>query len=138
MDIEQLIKALDNDSNQNILNETMSSIKSKKNDILQQIGFSGEKLKDLHKKLKFYKLCESIDDIDFGRYVRWFSLKNPDNIKLTNGGIICDMKNINNELHLICRNNCNRFIQLNFSQCIVFQKLSNDENIILHALKMLE
>ena len=28
----------------------------------------------------------------YGSYVRWISLKNPENLKLTNGGIVCEMK----------------------------------------------
>ena len=138
MNVDSLLKALDNENNEKIMNETLSSIKAKKNDILQQLGLRKDYLKTLHKKLKHYKYCENINDLDFGRYIRWISLKNPEQLKLTNGGIICDLKVVEGELHIICKNNINRIIQLNFNKCVVFQKLSNEENIILQALKLLE
>ena len=138
MDVESLLKAMNNDNNERIMNQTLSSIKAKKNDVLQQLGLSKEDLKVFHKKLKNYKYCENVDDIDFGRYIRWISLKNKNQIKLTNGGIICDMKLVKEELHIVCKNNMNRITQVNFNNTIVFQKLSSDENIILHALKLLQ
>ena len=138
MDVDSLLKALDNENNEKIMNETLSSIKAKKNDILQQLGLRKDSLKTLHKKLKNYKYCENVNDLDFGRYIRWISLRNPEQLKLTNGGIICDLKVVDEELHIVCKNNINRIIQLNFNKSIVFQKLSNDEHIILQALKLLE
>lgn len=137
MNIDSLIKALDNENNEKIMNESLSCIKSKKNDILQQLGLTKESLKQFHKKLKNYKYCENPEEVDFGKYIRWISLKNPEQLKLTNGGIICDLKALDGELHIVCKNNLNRMIQLNFNKSIVFQKLSNEENIILHALKLL-
>ena len=138
MNVDSLLKALDNENNENIMNETPSSIKSKKNDILQQLGLKKEDLKMFHKKLKNYKYCEQPNEVDFGKYIRWISLKTMENFKLTNGGIICDMKVVNDELHIVCKNNLNRIIQINFNTSIIFQKLSNEENIILHALKLLQ
>jgi hypothetical protein len=138
MNVDSLLKALDNENNEKIMNETPSSIKTKKNDILQQLGVKKEDLKMFHKKLKNYKYCEQPNDVDFGKYIRWISLKKMDNFKLTNGGIICDMKVVNDELHIVCKNNLNRIIQINFNKSIIFQKLSDEENIILHALKLLQ
>ena len=37
-----------------------------------------------------------MSDILMGYYIRWIPLKNPDNLKLTNGGIIVDIDIINN------------------------------------------
>ena len=92
MEADQLLKALNNEKNEKMLEHSFSEIKNKKNDILQQLQLSKNLLKQFHKKLENYKYCETIEEMDYGHYVRWISLKNPEVIKLTNGGVICDMK----------------------------------------------
>ena len=76
--------------------------------------------------------------LQLGYYIRWISLKNPDNIKLTNGAIIIDIKLLDNGMHLVCKNNMNRIIQIKFDEVIIFQKLSNQEKIILSVLDYLD
>ena len=137
MDREKLINALENEKNENILYTDYSNIKSEKNDILQKLPFNGEQLKTLHKKLKYYKYVDIPDELEFGHYIRWINLKNPENLRLTNGGIIIDMSVVNDMLYLTCKNNMDRVFRLNFNQCIVFQKLTNQENILLQVMDYL-
>ena len=91
----------------------------------------------MHKKLKEYRYCTDMSDLQYGFYIRRISLKNPDNIKLTNGALLCDMKIINNQIHIICKNNLNRIIQFKFDECLIFQKLSPQEKVILSVLDYL-
>jgi hypothetical protein len=137
-EINELLTALDEQENNTIINLTSNKIKQQKNDILQKLQLSREKLKEFHKKLKQYRYCESLEDIQFGGFIRWIPLKNPNNIKLTNGGIICDIKNSNNKPLFLLKNNMNRFFQINFDECLVFQKLSRQENIILAILDYID
>ena len=137
-EINELLTALDEQENNTIINLTSNKIKQQKNDILQKLQLSREKLKEFHKKLKQYRYCENLEDIQFGGFIRWIPLKNPNNIKLTNGGIICDIKNSNNKPLFLLKNNMNRFFQINFDECLVFQKLSRQENIILAILDYID
>ncbi len=136
--IDDLLNALENDSNASIMKLTNGKIKQYKNNILQQIGLERDRLKEIHKKLKKYRYCDDFLSLQLGFYIRWISLKNPDNIKLTNGAIIIDIKILDNGLHLVCKNNMNRIIQIKFDEAIIFQKISNQENIILSVLDYLE
>jgi hypothetical protein len=61
-----------------------------------------------------------------------------DNIKLTNGGILCHMKEIEEDIHLVCKNNFGYLFQLNMSENIIFQKLNEQELVILSALKYID
>lgn len=137
-EINELLTALDDQENNTIINLTSNKIKQQKNDILQKLQLPREKLKEFHKKLKQYRYCEDLDDIQYGGFIRWIPLKNPNNIKLTNGGIICDIKNSNNKPLFLLKNNMNRFFQINFDECLVFQKLSRQENIILAILDYID
>ena len=138
MDKDEIINALENEKNENILYTNYANIKNEKNDILQRLQLERKQLKDIHKKLKYYKYIENPDELEFGHYIRWINLSNPENIKLTNGGIIIDMQVVNDMLYLTCKNNYNRVFRLNFNKCIVFQKLTNQENILLQIMDYLK
>ena len=88
-----LVKALDNENNSSIMNYNTSMLKSIKNDYLQKLMLSRDKLKEYHVKLKDYRYVDDLTDIQYGRYIRWINLKDPNNIKLTHGGLIIDIKN---------------------------------------------
>jgi len=136
--IENVIKSIDNEKNDSIMQLTNAKIKDQKNNILQQLQLDRSKLKSFHEKLKNYRYVDEISDLQFGYYIRWIPLRDPDDIKLTNGGHICDIKILDNGVHIICRNGYNRFMQLNLDENMVFQKLTDQEKIILKTLDYLK
>jgi len=138
MDIESLLHALDNDNNEGIVDLNMATIAKNKNDILQKLRLPRNELVALQKKLKLYRYIDDLKDIRFGGYIRWISLKNPEIIKLTNGGIVCDIKEINDDIHIKCKNRMNMIFQTKLSEGIIFQKLNDQEQVILNALRYLE
>ena len=73
-------------------------------------------------------------DLQFGYYIRWIPLKDPNNIKLTTGGIIIDIDIINDCIQIKVKNNQNRIFQIKFDEVMIFQKLSQQENVILTVL----
>ena len=136
-DINKLLHSLENESNSSIMILTTNIIKEHKNNILQKLQLERTKLKLFHKKLKEYRYCTDMSDLQYGFYIRWIPLKNPDNIYITNGGILCDMKIVNDQIHIVCKNNRNRLIQFKFDETIIFQKLSPQEKVILSVLDYL-
>ena len=102
--VEELLNALDNDNNSSIGDLTSAKIKMYKNNALQKLQLKREELKKMHKKLEDYRLVEELDDIQYGHHIRWIRLTNPEKIYLTNGGIICDIRVINEEVHVRCFN----------------------------------
>ena len=168
MDIHALDKALENEGNASIMQTTHSEIKKKKNDILQKLQLKGNVLKTMHATLIGYKYIEDISDLQIGRYIRWISLKYPDRISLTNGAYVCNINidyvpvsnpdeyeyNDDNddaededEDELTCksclrckvvRNGKVLFFNLNFDENLIFQKITEQEWIILDALDYLK
>jgi hypothetical protein len=137
MDIQDLLHALNNDNNEAVVDLDFATIAKHKNDLLQQLNLPKEELQKLHKQLKLYRCVNNLDDLRFGSYVRWISLKNPEVIKLTNGGIVCDIKEVNEDIHIKCKNKMNMIFQVKMSEILLFQKLSQQEEVILKALKYL-
>ena len=138
MDEELLKKALDNDKNELILNMDTDKVTKTKNDILSQLNLPKGELKTIQKKLKEYRFIDDMNELHFGSYIRWITIKNPENIRLTNGGIVCDIKVINDDIHITCKNNMNRFFQLKMSENIIFQKITNQERVLLKVMDYLK
>ena len=137
-EMNNILKAVNNEKNTSIIDLTSSSIKKYKNDILQQLQLKGNKLKEMHVKLKEYRYCTDLKDLQEGYFIRWIPLKNVDDLKLTNGGLVCDVMFVNDSLQIRCKNLKNSFFQIKFDEVVIFQKLSNQEKIILGILDYLE
>jgi hypothetical protein len=140
LDMEKLIKALDNDTNQSIVETELDyqKLNAAKNNILQQLQMPRETLKTMHKQLKAYRYIETLEEVRYGGYIRWISLKNPAVIKLTNGGVIVTIKVIKeDEVHLVCRNKMNNLFQVKLNENIIFQKLNDQEQVLLSAMEYL-
>jgi len=137
LDIDEILHALENDKNEDMLDMDYETFHKMKNDALQRLLLPRDTLKKYIKSLKYYRYIDELPELHMGSYIRWVNLINPENIKLTNGGVVCGIK-INDDVTILCRNKMNRMFQLNFSSCIIFQKLTDQENVILSALKFIQ
>ena len=126
------------DQRVSIMDLTTKKMKKYKNDILQKLQMDRKKLKDYHKKLKNYMFCNDLRDIQIGHFIRWIPLKEPTQIKITNGAIVCDIKSINGKCYILCKNFMNRFFHFKYDENLIFKKLSHQEKIILKVLDFLE
>tara|TARA_X000000368_G_C22960314_1_gene680671 strand:- start:524 stop:955 length:432 start_codon:yes stop_codon:yes gene_type:complete len=138
MDLSNLLNALDNDSNEKIMSLTKSKIKDQKNNILQRLQLNRETLKIYHKKLENYRYVSDLTDFKFGSYIRWISLKNIEQLKLTKGAILCDYKIVKGQIHVVCKSGFGRIFQIKFDEVEIFQKLSYQEKVLLHVIDMLD
>jgi len=133
-DIDKLLGAVDNKSNESIMKLNNRKIKQIKNDLLQKLHFKKEDIKILHVKLKEYRFVDDLKDINYGRYIRWINMNNIENLKLTNGGIVCEILATENGTTITCKNNLNRLFRIKMDECLVFQKLTDQEKTILSVL----
>ena len=135
---EYLIKSLDNENNVGIENLSTRKIKSIKNDYLQQLQLSRDDLKNYHTKLKEYRFVDDLTNIQYGRYIRWISLKNPEKLCLTTGGVIIDIQLLEDGIYILCKNFRNKRMKIKIDECFIFQKLTDQEKTIIAALDYLE
>jgi hypothetical protein len=135
---EYLIKSLDNENNSGIENLSTRKIKAIKNDYLQQLQLSRDELKDYHKKLKEYRFVDDLTNIQYGRYIRWISLKNPERLCLTTGGVIIDIQLLEDGIYILCKNFRNKRMKIKIDECFIFQKMTDQEKTIIAALDYLE
>ena len=137
LDVDLLMKSLEREENDCLMNLDTAKIQQIKNDMLQKLQLPREKLKKMNKVLKQYRFIDEIPDIKYGAYVRWINLTNHE-LKLTTGGIICDIKIVNDDVLIVCRNTMGRFFQFKLNECLAFQKITDQENVLLSALDYLK
>lgn len=131
LSLDEIIKELDD---KNLLYMTSGKIKELKNNILQKLYFSREELLQYHKKLKDYIYIDELDEVKLGSYIRWFNLKNMENLKLTNGGVVVDFKQGIEDINIVCKNNQGRFFSLQLNKNIIFKKMSTQEKLLIKII----
>lgn len=88
--------------------------------------------KPLLEKLDGYRYVDEIHELFRGKYIRWIRIhKQNKNPILTNGGMVMDIKFLEEGIQVLCRNGANRFIQYKFDECLTFQKLTDEEWMLL-------
>jgi hypothetical protein len=138
MDVNKLIDALDNENNEKILNLTTKKIKEMNMKILMELSLSREKLISITKKLHGYRYVDEVDELKCGTYLKWILLTdpNPDNLELNKGALFCEIKCKDDGIFIVCKNIgfSSRHFQIKMDECLLFQKLTTQELILLSAL----
>ena len=124
---EEIVPALEEELD--MLGEIDSeTIRANKESILGSLNLAPSIINTLLAKLNNYRYIIEPDEITVGRYVRWIRIDNPSRIKLTTGGIVVELKD-DGEI-IVCKNNANRMFQIRFDRSLVFQKLTEGEELI--------
>jgi preprotein translocase subunit SecA len=136
MDVNKLLKALDDESNESLLNFTTKKIKEMNFNILKELALTNAETLELLKKLDGYKYVDEMNELKYGTYLRWISIKDPNNIYLTKGALFCEVNITDNGVNIVCKNmgvGCKHF-QIKMDETLIFQKLTQQELVILNAL----
>lgn len=140
-DVDELLKAVGNETNETMMSNSFERIEKGKLDVLtNELALSKVDANGFMKKLREYMFIDNIKEIKYGSYIRWISLKNPGVLKLTTGGFICDIKKNKSEDDIIifCKNRMNMVFQLKMSETFIFQKLTLQEKTILNAVELVK
>lgn len=134
IDISTLLHAAENVDIENL---SAKSISEDMITIFQESNLSNDDITQLCKKLVEYRYIDQIHMLHKGKHIRWLRVPDINNPpKLTNGGIVMDVKFLDNGMYILCKNGC-RFMQFRFDDCLVFQKMSADEMLVLSCCDLL-
>lgn len=131
INIDELLKVLENDKYDYLENKTTDIITSEIYNTIKELNFPIEKQNEICNKLIGYRFIDELRELHKGKQIRWISIKNKN--LLTNGGIVVNIKFLDNGTYIVCKNAANKFMQFNFDDCIIFQKMSTEEQLILLA-----
>ena len=136
MDTKNLLKALDDNTNESLMNFTTLKLREMILKILKELQLPRNETIDLMKKLKDYKYVDEMKDLKYGTYLRWIPIDDPENIHLTKGALFCEMKVKEDGVYITCKNyGFNRkHFQIKLDENLIFQKLTEQELVLLSAL----
>jgi hypothetical protein len=138
IDVNKLMTALDNEKNESIINLTTVKLEETIFNILKELHLDRETFINYFKKLKGYKYVDELNDLKYGGFIRWIPITDPNNLPLNQCGIICDILIKDDGIYIVCKNFMHRHYRFKMDECLIFQKLSSQEMIILSALDHLD
>ena len=136
MDVNKLLQALDDETNETLFNFTTKKILEMNLQVLKELQLDRTETLEILKKLKGYKYVDEMNDLKYGTYLRWIQLNDPENIHLTKGAVFCEFKITDNGVFIVCKNfgYSTKHFQIKMDECLVFQKLTSQEQVLLSAL----
>ena len=139
IDIDALVSNMDVENAPYLL-QTQSEIQTQILTSLVSFYKNDNTLMDVCKKLVGYRYVDELYQIHRGKHVRWLRYKigerplQEDAMRLTNGGIVVDIKFGENGACVLVRvPGAGFFTQYRFDECLTFQKLTDEENMILFS-----
>ncbi len=131
LNIDELIE-LTNDEHMDYLNEkTMDDILDCILKSFEALNISEDQRDIFYSKLAGYRLIENIYELHKGKHIRWIRYNTPN--KITNGAIVAEVKFCDNGTHVLCRTIQNRVFQIKYDECLIYQKLTTGEQLVLMA-----
>jgi hypothetical protein len=136
MNVQKLLQALDDESNETLFNFTTDQIREMNLNILKELHLPKNETIDIYNKLKNYKYVDEMNELKYGTYIRWIPIENPTNIHLTKGALFCEMKITDKGVFCICKNfgYSKRHFNIPMDKNLIFQKLTQQELVLLSAL----
>ena len=153
IDIEELLSAIEDQRHDHLSDKSLKSIAKETLDELtnifvlkpnlvsnkQDIQTRKRFIKELYNKLKEYRLINEIFEIHTGKHVRWIRTPTINGLPpfLTIGGIVMDIKFSDTGTHILVKTPGSRFVQFKYDDCVIFQRLAAEEQLILAAHSIL-
>ena len=136
MDVTKLLKALDDETNETLLNFTTDKIKEMNLNVLKELQLPKQETLHLLDKLYDYKYVDEMNELKYGAYIRWIPIEDPTNINLSKGALFCEMKITDNGVFCVCKNFgfTRRHFRISMDKNLIFQRLTEQEQVLLSAL----
>jgi hypothetical protein len=127
LDIDAILANADN-INTSVQGKTIDDIHTEVFEALSELqGMTQPHLEDLCRKLAGYRYVEKLCDLQTGKGVRWVR---KDSLKMTQGGMLVRVEFDDEKVKILCRNH-RYFFKYAFDDCLSFQKLTLEEQLIL-------
>jgi hypothetical protein len=135
MDKTTLLKSLEDESNEHLLNVTSKELIEMIFRVLKELSLDKEERMRMMKMLKGYRYIDDMSELKYGAYIRWIPIENPREIEMKRGAIFCDVKIMDNGVYLVCKNyRSTKHFQIKLDECLVFQKLTEQERVLISVM----
>jgi hypothetical protein len=130
IDVEKMLDSLESDRNDHLENKTVDSVVKEIYDRINELTIETTIKQHYCKQLSEYRLVNDIHELHKGKHIKWIRISNQ---RLIGGGIVVNIKFMDNGTHILVKNQANKFIQIKWDYCWVFQKMTMEEQLILMA-----
>ena len=141
LDINAILSAMNKTENNTIANTTLKKIAARRHEILSSLNLTPEKMEEFERKLHMYRVIENPYDLKHNQLIRWIPLRSLETRPyVTLGGCLFRVKqNETDGIHAVTIRNVKRFVfNIKFELNVVFQRLSQEELLILRAVEFVE
>ena len=141
LDINAILSAMNKTENNTIANTTLKKIHARRHEILASMNLTPEKLAEFERKLHMYRVIENPYDLKHNQLIRWIPLRSLEaRPYVTLGGTLFRVReNVEDKMHIVTIRNIKRFVfNIRFELNVVFQRLSQEELLILRVLEYID
>jgi hypothetical protein len=141
LDVNAILSAMTKTENSTIANMTLKKIAARRHEVLSTMNLTPEKMAEFERKLQMYRVIETPDELKHNQLIRWIPLRSLETRPyITLGGCLFRVRyNEEESLHIVTIRNVKRFVfNIKFELNAVFQRLSQEELLILHAVEYVE
>ena len=141
LDVNAILSAMTKTENMTIANMTLSKIAARRQEVLSTMNLTPEKYAEFDRKLHMYRVIEHPDELKHNQLIRWIPLRSLETRPyVTLGGCLFRVKyNEQESLHNVTLRNVKKFVfNIKFELNAVFQRLSQEELLILRAVEYVE
>jgi len=132
INIDELLENIECETTEYLEGKTLEIIS---NEIRNILSSRFQDINPIFDKLIGYRYVSLVQDIRQGVYIRWICSGRS---KLENGGTVISIKICQEGAQVICKAAIGRHISFRFEECIVFQKLTTEEQLILMAYEYIQ
>jgi hypothetical protein len=141
LDINAILSAMNKTENNTIANMTLKKITARRHEILSSLNLTKEKMEEFERKLHMYRVIEDPWDLKHNQLIRWIPLRSLETRPyVTLGGTLFRVReNVEEKVHIVTIRNIKKFVyNIRFELNVVFQRLSQEELMILRAVEYVE
>lgn len=141
LDVNAILTAMTKSENLTIANMTLSKIAARRQEVLSTMNLTPEKFAEFERKLHMYRVIEHPDELKHNQLIRWIPLRSLETRPyVTLGGCLFRVKyNEEEAIHVVTIRNVKKFVfNIKFELNVVFQRLSQEELLILRAVEYVE
>jgi hypothetical protein len=135
MNIETLNKALNDKSNAHLIDLNTNKLKEMNLLILRELHLPIETTIDIFNKLSDYKYVDNIKNLKYGSFLRWIPIE--EMLLKKSIAIFCEFIINEKGTFCVCKSFRQQYFQLDVEKNLLFQKLTDQEKVLLSALDYL-
>ena len=135
---ELLFHILQTQQHESLLSLTSDKIREQNGHVLEPLCSNEEEWMAYMRQVEGYRFIDNAAELTMGAFIRWMNITDPEHLSFQHCGMICDIKtNAQGEVYVTCKNFMHRHYTFKMDECLVFQKLSAQEKVVLQVLDQL-